>query len=41
LLAANQNSDTVVIFRVNQATGRLAPADQIVKVASPTTIVFR
>jgi 6-phosphogluconolactonase len=41
LYAANQNSDTVVIFRVNQTTGQLTPADQVVKVASPTTIVFR
>jgi 6-phosphogluconolactonase len=41
LYAANQNSDTVMIFRVNQTTGQLTPTDQIVKVASPTTIVFR
>ena len=41
LYAANQNSDTVVIFRVNQTTGKLAPTGEIVKVASPSTIVFR
>ena len=41
LYAANQNSDTVVIFRVDQTTGKLTPTDQIVKVASPSTIVFR
>jgi len=41
LYAANQNSDTVVIFRVDQATGKLSSTNQIVKVASPSTIVFR
>jgi len=41
LYAANQNSDTVVIFRVNQTTGTLTPTDQVVKVASPSTIAFR
>lgn len=41
LYAANQNSDTVVIFRVNQTTGKLTSTNQIVKVASPCTIVFR
>ena len=41
LYAANQNSDTVVIFRVDQTTGKLTATNQIVKVASPTTIVFR
>ena len=41
LYAANQNSDTVVIFRINQMTGKLSPTNQIVKVASPSTIAFR
>jgi 6-phosphogluconolactonase len=41
LYAANQSSDTVVIFRIDQTTGRLTPTDQIVKVATPTAIVFR
>lgn len=41
LYAANQNSDTVVIFRVNQLTGRLSATNEIVKVVSPSTIVFR
>jgi 6-phosphogluconolactonase len=41
LYAANQNSDTIVIFRVDQQTGRLTPTGETVKVASPTTIVFR
>ena len=41
LYAANQTSDTVVIFRVDQAAGKLTPTGEIVKVATPTTIVFR
>ena len=41
LYAANQNSDSVVIFGINQATGKLTPTGETVKVASPTTIVFR
>jgi 6-phosphogluconolactonase len=41
LYAANQNSDTIAIFRADQTTGKLTPTGQIVKVASPTTIVFR
>src|SRR6185295_12451809 len=41
LYAANQNSDTIAIFRVDQTTGTLAPSGQIVKVASPSTMVFR
>jgi 6-phosphogluconolactonase (cycloisomerase 2 family) len=30
-----------VIFRVDEKTGRLTPTGQIVKVGSPSTIVFR
>src|SRR5436190_764240 len=41
LYAANQNSDTIVIFGVDQTAGKLTPTGQIVKVASPSTIVFR
>jgi 6-phosphogluconolactonase len=41
LYAANQNSDTVVIFRVDQQTGKLTPTKELIKVASPSTIVFR
>jgi 6-phosphogluconolactonase (cycloisomerase 2 family) len=41
LYAANQNSDTIVIFQVDRATGKLMATGQIVKVASPTTVVFR
>jgi 6-phosphogluconolactonase (cycloisomerase 2 family) len=41
LYAANQNSDNVVIFRVDEATGKLTPTKEVVKVISPSTIVFR
>ena len=41
LYAANQNSDTVVIFDINQTTGKLTATGEIIKVVSPSTIVFR
>lgn len=41
LYAANQGSDTVVIFDVDQTTGKLKPTGEVIKVASPSTIVFR
>jgi len=41
LYAANQNSDTIVIFRVDQQSGKLTPTKEVVKVVSPSTIVFR
>jgi 6-phosphogluconolactonase (cycloisomerase 2 family) len=40
LYVPNQDSDTIVTFRVNKTTGKLAPTGQIVKVGSPVTIVF-
>ena len=41
LYAANQTSDTVVIFDVDRVTGKLKPSGEIVKVTSPCTIAFR
>ena len=41
LYAANQDSDTIVTFRVDQVTGKLTPAGQVVKAGSPSAIVFR
>ncbi len=41
LYAANQDSDTIVVFRVDQAAGKLTPTGHVVKVGSPSTIVFR
>jgi 6-phosphogluconolactonase len=40
LLAANQNSDSVIVFRRNAATGRLTPTDQTIKVGSPVCVQF-
>src|SRR5205823_5096504 len=41
LYAANQNSDTIVTFRVDQATGKLKPTGHVVKTGSPSSIAFR
>jgi 6-phosphogluconolactonase (cycloisomerase 2 family) len=35
-----QNTDTIVPFRINQANGVLTPTGQIIKTNSPSTIVF-
>jgi len=41
LYAANMDSDTIVAFRVDAASGKLTPTGQIVKTGSPSSIVFR
>ena len=41
LYAANQGSDTVVVLRVDQMTGKLTPTGETIQVKTPTTIVFR
>jgi 6-phosphogluconolactonase len=40
LHAANEQSDTVVTFRVDPVSGELAPTGQVIRIASPVTIVF-
>jgi 6-phosphogluconolactonase len=40
LHAANEQGDTIVTFRVDANSGMLAPTGQVVKNASPVTIVF-
>jgi 6-phosphogluconolactonase len=40
LYAANQDGDTIVAFRVDVRSGTLTPTGQIVKVGSPSAIVF-
>ena len=40
LFAANQDSDTLVTFRIDGGTGRLAPTGQVVRVGSPSCVVF-
>jgi len=41
LYAANQDSDTIVAFRVDRQSGTLTPTGQVEAVGSPSTIVFR
>ena len=41
LYAANQDSDTIVAFRVDRQSGTLTPTGHVVAVGSPSTIVFR
>ena len=40
LLAADQESDKVVIFRINRKTGRLTPSGQELQVTSPACVRF-
>jgi 6-phosphogluconolactonase len=40
LLAANQDSNTVVTFRINRETGRLTPTGESSEVGSPTMVDF-
>ncbi len=40
LIVANQDSDTLVVFRINQQTGHLVGPSQIVHVPSPVCIKF-
>src|SRR5262249_51314058 len=40
LYAANEQGDTIVTFRVDAGSGKLTPTGQVVKNASPVTIVF-
>ena len=41
LYAANQDSDTIVAFRVDPQAGTLTPTGQVVRLGSPSSIVFR
>jgi 6-phosphogluconolactonase len=40
LLAQNQNSDTIVEFRIDQATGKLTPTGETLSVPSPVCLTF-
>ena len=40
LIAANQNSDDVVVFRVDPRTGRLSPTGQTERLGNPSCVVF-
>ena len=38
--SVQQNTDTIVPLRINQANGMLTPTGQVIKTSSPCTIVF-
>ena len=40
LLAANQDSNTVVTFRINRGSGRLTPTGESIEVSSPAMVDF-
>ena len=40
LYAANLNSDSIVVFRVDRKSGKLTPTGQIVETGSPSRILF-
>lgn len=39
-IVANQDSDTVQVFRINQETGLLEPTDQVIKIGKPVCVRF-
>jgi 6-phosphogluconolactonase len=40
LLAANEESNNIVVFKINPTTGELAPTGQVLEVPSPVCITF-
>jgi 6-phosphogluconolactonase len=40
LFAANQQSNNIVIFRIDQTTGKLTPTGQVLNVAQPVSVKF-
>ncbi|MGZ5121812.1 MAG: beta-propeller fold lactonase family protein [Burkholderiales bacterium] len=38
--AANEDSHTIVVFRIDGVTGKLTPTGTIVETGSPSCIVF-
>jgi 6-phosphogluconolactonase len=40
LLAGDQESDKVVVFRINKKTGRLTPTGQVLQISSPACVTF-
>ncbi len=40
LLAGNQRSDSVVVFRIDQETGRLTPTGSKIEVGAPVSVKF-
>ncbi|MBM3459930.1 MAG: hypothetical protein FJX77_15525, partial [Armatimonadetes bacterium] len=40
LLAANQDTDNVAVFRINQQSGELTPTGQVLSVPVPVCVKF-
>ena len=40
LLAANMDSNNIVVFRIDPATGGLTPTGQVEEVSSPVCVTF-
>jgi 6-phosphogluconolactonase len=40
LLAANQASDNIVVFRIDPKTGRLKPTGQTLEIPTPVCVTF-
>ena len=40
LLAANQRSDSVVVFQIDQASGKLTPTATRISVGAPVCVTF-
>ncbi len=40
LLAANQNSNTIVVFRIDLASGKLAPTADVLNAPTPVCLTF-
>ena len=40
LFAANEKSDNIVVFRIDQQTGRLTPSGQVLEIAEPVCVKF-
>jgi 6-phosphogluconolactonase len=40
LVAANQDSNTLAVFRIDLATGRLTPTGPLTDIGSPVSIVW-
>jgi 6-phosphogluconolactonase len=39
-VVANQDANTVIIFRINQETGILEPTDEVIKIGTPVCVCF-
>jgi 6-phosphogluconolactonase len=39
-MAANQDSDNIVVFKIDQKTGGLTPTGDVLEIASPVCVAF-